>query len=134
MLYHAVVWIDHREAHVQGFTRDASENSYVKALGNPHKIHHRSGSIKGGKAPVNLQFFALVAEALNGAQEVLIVGPGQAKDEFIKYLGSHHPQLAKKILGVETADHPTDGQLLEHARRFFRATDRMLVQPGSRRV
>jgi len=71
MLYHAVVWIDHREAHVESFTRDASETSYVKALGNPRKIHHRGGSVEGGKAPVNLQFFALVGDALNGAQEAL---------------------------------------------------------------
>jgi hypothetical protein len=38
MLYHAVVWIDHREAHVESFTRDATENSYVKALGSPRSI------------------------------------------------------------------------------------------------
>lgn len=131
---HAVVWIDHREAHVQSFTRDASESSRVKALGSPRKIHHRAGSIDGAKAHENRPFFALVAEALNGAKEVLIVGPAQAKDEFVKYLGNHLPQLAKKVIGVETADHPSDGQLLEHARRFFLAADRMLVQPGSRNV
>ncbi len=35
---------------------------------------------------------------------------------------------------VETVDHPTDGQMLEHARRFFRAADRMLAQPGTHRT
>ena len=135
MLYdHAVVWIDHREAHVQSFTREASESSFVKALGSPRKIHHRAGSIDGAKAPENRLFFGLVAEALNGAQEVLIVGPAQTKDEFFKYLKSHHAQLAKKVMGVETADHPSDGQLLEHARRFFRAADRMLSNSGSRQI
>ncbi len=62
----------------------------------------------------------------DSAHEVLVVGPAQAKHELVKYLQHHMPQLAKKVIGVETVDHPTDGQLLEHARRFFRAADRML--------
>lgn len=133
MLYdHVVVWMDHHEAHVQGFTREQSESAVVKAHGEPHKLHHRRGSIGSGKAPQDHEFFARVGEAFAGAREVLVVGPAQAKHEFVKYLEHHHPQLAKAVIGVETADHPTDGQMLEHARRYFRAADRMLAQPGTR--
>ena len=39
------------------------------------------------------------------------------------------PEFAKKPLAVEAADHPADGQLLDHARRFFKAADRL--QPNS---
>lgn len=106
---HAVVWIDHNEAHVQSFTRDESDSALVRAHGQPSKVHHRKGSIGGAKAPEEREFFARIGEVLGSAHEVLVVG-------------------------VETVDHPIDGQLLEHARRFFKAADRMLVQPGTRRT
>ena len=33
-----------------------------------------------------------------------------------------------RVVGVESADHPTDGVLLDHARRYFLAADRMRPQ------
>ena len=42
-------------------------------------------------------------------------------------IGVIGPQdLVEKIIGVETVDHPTDNQLVAHARRYFRAADKML--------
>ena len=35
------------------------------------------------------------------------------------------PTLSAKIVGVETVDHPTDGELVAHARRFFKADSQM---------
>ena len=69
----------------------------------------------------------LVAEKdrLAEAAEVLVVGPGVAKLEFIKHVAKHEHALEPKIVGVETVDHPTDGQLVAYARRYFRAADRM---------
>ncbi len=32
-----------------------------------------------------------------------------------------------RILGVETVDHPTDGQVVAHARSYFAARDNMLA-------
>jgi hypothetical protein len=34
------------------------------------------------------------------------------------------------IVGAETVDHPRDGELVAHARRYFKAEDRMLPQKG----
>ena len=129
---HVVVWIDHREAHVQSFTRDESDGIHIKAQGTPHKIHHRSGSVGSGKWPEDHEFYSRVADTFVTAHEVLIVGPAQAKHEFLKYLEAHRSLLANRVKGVATADHPTDGQLLELARRFFRAADRMLQPAASR--
>lgn len=131
---HAVVWIDHHEAHLQSFMRDESDSTLLKAHGKARQIHHRGGSTGGAKAPEDSDYFSRIGEALANAHEVLIVGPAQAKHEFVKYLEHHLPQPAKKVIGVEAADHPVDGQLLEHARRFFRAADRMLAQPGTQRT
>ena len=129
---HVVVWIDHREAHVQSFTRDESDSVHIKAHGEPRKVHRHSGSVGSGKAPEDHEFYSSVAKSFADAHEVLVVGPAEAKHELVKFLKHHHPQLASKVIGVEAVDHPTDGQLLEHARRFFRAADRLLQQPGTR--
>jgi hypothetical protein len=34
----------------------------------------------------------------------------------------------ERIAGVETVDHPSDGALLDHARRYFKAADLMTPQ------
>ena len=36
----------------------------------------------------------------------------------------HRPSIRARVEGVESADHPTDGELLDHARRFVEAADR----------
>ena len=34
------------------------------------------------------------------------------------------------IAGVETVDHPSDGQLVAHARKYFKVADLMTPQKG----
>ena len=58
--------------------------------------------------------------------------PAQGGLEFSKYLQRHASDLAGKVLAIEPADHPSDGELLKLARRYFVAADRMRVQPGTR--
>jgi hypothetical protein len=33
--------------------------------------------------------------------------------------------LEPKIVGIETVDHPTDGQLVAHAKHYFQTPDRV---------
>jgi hypothetical protein len=81
------------------------------------------------------RFYREVAQALDphqrgeGPLEILVVGPGTAKFEFVKHVQKHAAALLPKILGVETVDHPTDGELAAFVRRYFRAADR--VRPTS---
>jgi len=69
-------------------------------------------------------FFDDVARGLDGVDSVLIVGPASTKHEFVKYVHEHHRHLVSKIGGVETADHPTGGEIVAHARSYFKASDR----------
>jgi hypothetical protein len=46
--------------------------------------------------------------------------------ELIKHANQHDPAIAKQIVGVETVDHPSDGQLLAFAKKYFLAKDRMI--------
>ena len=69
-------------------------------------------------------YFHEVAKALKGAQELLLVGPGLAKTHFVAHLKHHHHMdLAKKVVGVETVDHPTEPEILAIARKFFKSHD-----------
>ena len=124
--FHAVVWIDHSEAHVIHFSPDDVEQFVVRPNHPHHKVHRTAGTLGDGKAPVDKDFFHRVAQALTGAQEILVVGPAQAKLQLVKHIHAHEAALVPKLIGVETVDHPTDAQLVAYARKYFRAKDRML--------
>ncbi|HQC85764.1 MAG TPA: translational machinery protein [Rhodoferax sp.] len=124
--FHAVVWLDHSEAHVMHIAPDDVEKSVVHPS-KPHQhLHSKSGVPGSGKAAEDKQYYHAVVEALKGAQEILVVGPAQAKLQLIKHMHAHDQAVADKVVGVETIDHPTDGQLVAYARKYFAAKDKML--------
>ena len=67
-----------------------------------------------------------VVDALKPAHEWLFIGPGSAKDELAKHVKHHDHTLANRLIGVEPSDHPTDGQIVAFARKYFKAADRMI--------
>jgi stalled ribosome rescue protein Dom34 len=119
---HAVVWIDHRKATIVGFSPDERQVTHVSAE-HPQQIHRKSGPMGPGKAPDDRKLFDEVTAEIGDALEVLIVGPGTAKGAFMTHLKGHHPKVAARVLGVETLDHPSDGELLAFARTWFKRTD-----------
>ena len=124
--YHAVVWLDHSEAHVFHFTpEDVQKLTAQSTELRPHQ-HHKRGSIGSGNAKEDHAYFEHIAGLLNGSQEILVVGPAKAKLDLIKHIHKHHQEMVPKIAGVETLDHPTDGQLVAYARKYFHAKDRMI--------
>jgi stalled ribosome rescue protein Dom34 len=126
--YHAVIWLDHREAKIFFIGRDAVEiQGFSTAL--PHQqLHNKSGSITGKRATGSADYYHAIVKALAPSKEWLITGPGSAKLELVKHVHAHDPQYADHIIGIETSDHPTDGQIVAHARSYFEAADRMLPQ------
>ena len=126
--YHVLVWIDHREAKV--FQFDATDVDYTKVRStHPHQhIHHKANAGDSGHAPLDKEFLKHVAQALSGAGAILITGPAGAKTELASYIKQTQPDLAQRISAVEALDHPTDGALVDFARRFFKADDRMHSQ------
>jgi stalled ribosome rescue protein Dom34 len=125
MSKHTVVWLDHQEARVLEVHPDSFESLTVRAPA--HHLHrHPKGATEAKAHPDDeKRFFADLAQALAQSQEVLLVGPGAAKLHFIKYVHKHAHALEPKLIGVETVDHPTDAQLVAHARHYFVAADRM---------
>jgi stalled ribosome rescue protein Dom34 len=131
---HTVVWIDHREAHVIHFNLDDAEESNVKPE-TPHRhLHPTSGSPGAGHDKPDAKYLHAVAAALADAGEILIVGPANAKTELMSHLKQHDAATAKKVTGVETVDHPSEGELLKYARKYFLAIDNMQgITPAPRR-
>jgi stalled ribosome rescue protein Dom34 len=122
---HAVAWIDHHEAHIIHFNLDESEASTVKSHAPHRHLHHKSGSSGAGHDKPDTAYLTAVAAAIADAGEILIAGPANAKNELMHYLKQHHADVAKKVAGVETVDHPSEGELLKFARKYFLSSDRM---------
>src|SRR5260370_2270535 len=129
---HAVVWSDHKKARIFNVHPDAADE--YTALSPQHHIHrHPKGRGEPGEHPDDAKhFFEHVARELDGVDSVLIVGPASAKHEFVKFVHENHRHLVSKIVDVETADHPTGGQIVAHARSYFKASDRA-GGPGAER-
>ena len=125
--YHALVWIDHVEAHVMHISPDDVEKSVIHPNSPHHKLHSKVGTLGPGRAPEDHDYYHRVALALDGASEILIVGPAQAKLQLLKHIHAHDAALVNKVVGVETVDHPSDGQLVAYARKYFLAKDQMLL-------
>jgi stalled ribosome rescue protein Dom34 len=110
---HAVIWIDHKEARVFHVHPEATDETTV--LAPQHHLHrHPKGRGEAREHPDDAhRFFGEVARTLDGVDAILIVGPSSAKLEFFK------------VVGIESADHPTDGEIIARAKSYFKASDRM---------
>ena len=124
--YHAIVWIDHKQARVFHFNVEEADKTVVK----DHVVRDLRSREKrtGQRTEDNKPFFEDVAKTIADAGAILIVGPAQEKDFFAKFLGEKHPAIRAHIEGVEKADHPTDGELVDFARRYVKAADHMRPQ------
>jgi len=120
---HAVVWIDHQHATVIDFSFDDQHVKMVEREGGQRQVHRKSGFPGTGKPGPDHHFYDEVAAALGDAREILIVGPGTAKTELRKDLDARHKDVAKRVVGVESSDHPSNGQLLDIAKKYFKRID-----------
>jgi hypothetical protein len=121
----SAVWIDHHEARVFHVSPASFDESVVKAP--IHHIHrHPKGPTDEHHHPDDMHhFFAAVAKALDSSEKILIVGPSTAKLQFLRYLHEHARVLEPRVVGIETADHPTDRQLIAHIKHHFGIEDRV---------
>ena len=126
--YHAVVWIDHREARIFHFTPTNVERLLLHPDHPTRHIHHKANSIGSGPAAEDHAYLQAVAESIADAGAVLIAGPANEKTELVRHIREHSPRLMSAIVGVETVDHPSDAQLVAYAQKRFKATDRMSPQ------
>lgn len=120
-MYDCTVWLDSEKAHLFALKTSGIEKSHVEKSGVDHHSHNK----KDHHVDAGLDhFFRALALRLKDAKQILILGPGLAKTHFKTYLETHHAaDLAKKIVGMEASDHPTDNQVLASSRKFFATYD-----------
>jgi stalled ribosome rescue protein Dom34 len=128
--YHAVIWIDHHEAHVFHFNAADADETVVHATHSPRHLHSKAGSASGTHVTAEPECYRDVAAAVADSHAILIAGPSSAKTEFVKYLHQHAPGIFDRVGGIETLDRVTDHQLVAEARRYFSIADRMRPQQG----
>ena len=119
--FHAVIWIDHTEAHAVMFDREHMEAQRIKS-----RSHHKHQ----GKSDDYSSYFAEVAQAVQGSHEVLLAGPGLARNQFRDWCTTHQAAIAATIVDSIAADHPTDPQLVAMARQYFKKFDQMASDPS----
>jgi stalled ribosome rescue protein Dom34 len=101
---YCALWLDNQNAYIYTFTADGVDEKKLKAHSDE-----------------NDKFFHEIASSLSGAEELMIMGPGVAKDRFKHHCENHkHAHLVKAIVGVKTMEsHPTKAMMLEKAHEFF---------------
>lgn len=122
---HAVVWLDHLNAKVIDFTVAEQHVQIVHSESDHRQVHRKSGAPGSGKHAEDRAYFDAIVNALGDARDVLVAGPGMAKQAFVKDLEHRHPEWARRVVGVETMDHPSVDQLLVAARRYFKRVDNL---------
>ena len=121
--FHAVVYIDHAEALILDFAKSDVTEHRIQAEGGQGNIHHKAGSVGSGHAQDAKSYFTAVAAQLQPSHEILIVGHGDAKTDFARFIREHVPTLAPRIMGVEAVDHPSKGEIVAFAQRYFEKKD-----------
>ena len=115
-----VVWIEMDRAKV--FKIEAGKEKHPVIMHRREIKHHTSRDPENHKN--SEKFFHDVAAELKGASEILLIGPGLAKQHFDAHLKRHHHDtLAKAVVGFESSDIVSDEKLLELSRSFFKIFD-----------
>ncbi len=122
MSMHAAIWIDHEEARIFRIPEKLDEPTGDAARHDIHK--HPKGPEGAEEHPDDAKwFFDQVARSLDGIDEVFIFGPSAAMLDFFTYVPRHDRALEPRIVGIETAGHPTDGQIVSSAKKHFKLGD-----------
>jgi stalled ribosome rescue protein Dom34 len=117
---HAIVWIDHLTARVFYVGLTGVDEVVLHAHLSTEHLHHKANTIGSGHVADDPRFLSEVAGALAQSGEILIIGPGNEKAALHHYLQQQHPKIAAAVVSVETADHPSDHQIVALAKRHFR--------------
>jgi stalled ribosome rescue protein Dom34 len=118
--FHAIVWIDHLQARIFHLGLSGTDEIILHPHMPTRHIHHKANSRESGHVHESGEFLNRVLDAVSDAGEILILGPSGAKTELAKYIREQNPDVGDRVIGVEAADHPTDGQIVAYAKRHFK--------------
>jgi len=121
------LWIDHRKTVVVTVSGETEEITQIESHMEKHVRYSGAAEQVKGEDQVDRRFsdhltkyYDEVISHVRDAKSILILGPGEAKGEFVKRLGSEG--LGERIVGIETADKMTDHQIAAIVRQHFTAS------------
>jgi stalled ribosome rescue protein Dom34 len=125
--FHAVVWVDHSEARVIEFGIGGVVSKLIRSTIHPEHIDFKAASFRAGHAHEDRSYLTAVAEALQTASAILIVGPSGARKTLAHFIHDQVPSLASRIIGVEPLGHRSEPEIVDFARKYFERSDLMMA-------
>jgi len=124
------VWIDHKQAFLIWYETNRVE---VITSNIEPPAHFSGGTQLGGrlnqKGDMELRnnsryklqlhkYYQQIVTNLKSASSIFVMGPGEAKIEFERFL-KKYKTMQKRLIKVETADKMTRNQMVAHVRSFY---------------
>jgi stalled ribosome rescue protein Dom34 len=98
--YHALVWLDSRQARGTYVSMDDSEEGTVRRVDPPCQLHIEAARTSSKRAADVPSFYHNLAEACHKAKAVPLMGPSTAKEDFLRYLHQHSPATVELVSGA----------------------------------
>lgn len=131
MKKNAGLWIDHREAVIVVLSESGEATTRILSGVEKHPSRASEpsqGRFKSHQAPADdarenafmghlARYYDEVVSSVRDAGSILIIGPGEAKEELKKRLKPH--ESAPRTITVETAGQMTEQQIAAQVRRHF---------------
>lgn len=109
-----IVVIDHHAAHVYqdfGGSRPADDRKvrpYDPFHFHHHLIHRKEAHYCGERVPEEDSFYEEVAKDVTPANEIVLIGHATGTSNAAKfldeYLKTHHPDISRRVIAMESAD------------------------------
>lgn len=115
------IWIDHRKAVIVSITDQGEETRTVESNLDKHVRFNRGAQEISAEDQRDRRFSGYLARyydeiisQIQGAEAIVIFGPGEAKTELEKRL--ERDRLGGHIISIETVDKMTDRQIVAQVR------------------
>jgi peptide subunit release factor 1 (eRF1) len=115
------IWIDHREAILIVFRGEAvidEEELFSEAGPRTHGGGWAQRRIEAHRHEMLKHYYEEVIGHLGPVDEILILGPGQAKHELHQSI-EHHKGLRGKVMAVRNTSRLTEQEVVAEAEQFF---------------
>ena len=115
------IWIDHREAILIAFRGEqiiGEKDLYSEARPHTHGGGWSQHRIEAHRHEVLKHYYERVIRHLGPVDEILIMGPGQAKRELHHSI-EHHKGLRGKVVAVRSTSRLTEQEVIAKAEKVF---------------
>jgi len=128
--FHAIVWIDHSQAKIFHVGLSGEDELVLHPHMPTRHLHHKANSVGSGHVGFDKEFLAQAMTAVGDAGQILVIGPASAKTELAKFIREKDSRLGERIVAVQTADHPTDPEIVAYAKQYFKMPPARIAPAG----